>query len=62
MRNYSESTVLASGDFDEIESHNSFLEALNAWRGVSSTPKAIKTVESKKLHGELNKLTPNKNV
>ena len=24
---------LTAGDFDEDESHNSFLKALNAWRG-----------------------------
>ena len=29
---------LAAGAFDEDESHNSFLQALNAWRGVPTQP------------------------
>lgn len=29
---------LKMGEFDEIDSHNSFLEALNAWRGATPTP------------------------
>jgi hypothetical protein len=41
---------LGSGEFDEIESHNSFLEALNAWRGVNiiGTPAGTK---NQNLHG-----------
>ncbi len=41
---------MGSGEFDEIESHNSFLEALNAWRGVNiiGTPAGTK---NQKLHG-----------
>jgi hypothetical protein len=42
-RNYIESTKLAQGTFNEIESHNSFIEALNAWRGASTTPDVNKT-------------------
>ena len=34
-----QSSVLAAGTFDEIDSHNSFLEALNAWRGAESEVK-----------------------
>lgn len=33
---------LATGQFDEAESHQSFLEALNAWRGVPSDKVAPK--------------------
>jgi hypothetical protein len=42
---------LGSGEFDEIESHNSFLEALNAWRGVNiiGTPAGTK---NQKLHSK----------
>lgn len=31
---------MREGEFNEAESHNSFLEALNAWRGVPSKPAA----------------------
>jgi hypothetical protein len=30
------SNELAAGEFNEAESHNTFLEALNAWRGVEA--------------------------
>ena len=32
--------VTIEGEFNEAESHNSFLEALNAWRGVKTTETA----------------------
>lgn len=37
------------GAFDEAESHNSFLQALNAWRGVpqQNTSKEVKFADKK---------------
>ena len=38
---------LADGQFDEAESHNSFLQALNAWRGVKTEEPAAAAAEPK---------------
>jgi hypothetical protein len=51
---FEESQHLGVGQFDEVGSHNSFLEALNAWRGApsqiitTSTASAEKQFTSKK--------------
>ena len=37
VADHQQSSLLAAGTFDEIDSHNSFLEALNAWRGAESS-------------------------
>jgi len=37
--------VTIEGEFNEAESHNSFLEALNAWRGVKSETTGNKEVK-----------------
>lgn len=50
---YIESHQLTEGRFDEIESHNSFLEALNAWRGA--TP--VKTTSKKGIETTPLKMT-----
>jgi len=38
--------TLADGEFDEDESHNQFLAALNAWRGVPTTEEPKTEVKS----------------
>jgi hypothetical protein len=38
------------GEFNETESHNTFLEALNAWRGVKTDPKEVKFAEKKETN------------
>jgi hypothetical protein len=47
-----DSNELIEGEFDEAESHNSFLKALNAWRGVKDEPetkeKGVKFADNKK--------------
>ena len=40
-RQPNESKLLCEGTFDELESHNSFIEALNAWRGAEELPSKI---------------------
>lgn len=38
---------MKEGEFNEAESHNSFLEALNAWRGVKPAEKGVKFEDKK---------------
>ena len=49
---------MGSGEFDEIESHNSFLEALNAWRGVNIIGTPAGTKNQKLLSKNSSKIKP----
>jgi hypothetical protein len=41
---------IREGEFNETESHNTFLEALNAWRGVKPDNKEVKFAEKKETN------------